>query len=157
MKDHITDGSGLFTRMQINVCIFHGWIVGWAAMTFGSALALSMFNRNPSGFLQAAYDGFQIADAVPPMGKLSLGAIFATLLLFSRSSKYRRIGPIFAGAIAFALALVLPTSYYPVESKVGLLWLLHPTCGAIGGVVAAFVVSRCELKRDASNVKQIPR
>ena len=148
MKDHITEGRGLFARVQINVCIFHGWIVGWATMTFGSALALSMLNGNPSGFLQAAYDGFQVADAVPPMGKLSLGVIFATLLIFSRFSRYRRIGPLIAGAIAFGIALVLPTSYYPVESKAGLLWILHPMCGAIGGMVAAFVVSRCELKRN---------
>lgn len=151
------ESGGLIARMPIKACTFHGWIVGWAVMTFGSALTLSMLDRNSTGFAETAYDAFQVADLVPPIGKLSLGLTFAALLLLARHSNYLRIGASIAGAIAFAIALILPTSYYPEESKAGLLWLTHPACGAIGGLVAALVISRCDLRgKSASANGQTP-
>jgi hypothetical protein len=152
MSDPSKKGRGsMIARISINACAFHGWIVGWAVMTFGSALMVSILGEGSNGIAGTAFNGFEIADAIPPIGKLTLGSIFAALLYLGHRAGFQRIGAPIAGAIAFAAALILPISYYPEESNSGLLWLVHLASGAVGGLIALLVGTRCDRRRKSAN------
>ena len=86
-------------------------MVTWALITFASA-ALRVTGSSASNL--AGYAGlvFNAADAVPPLAKISFGAMLALAIFIGL--KTRAVVTAVAIPAAFALCLlVLPVAYYP--------------------------------------------
>lgn len=152
--DQWRTGSAI-TRRAVGVCAIHGWLVGWATIVFSSALVVSAQNRTSADLGRFGYQTFQVADAVPPFAKLSLGALYAILLYLDHRT-HGRLGPYgapFAGVLAFVIALMLPVSYYPPENSHGLMWLGHIACGAMGGLLGRHISARCKRRRGGTTAE----
>jgi hypothetical protein len=140
-------GVEFLTRIS---CDLQGWIVGWATTIFASATVHAC--QTGSGMTAGALAAhmLDIADAVPPVGKLTLGGLFALMLLASsgirRSRASAAVVPVAAGAAAMASALALPIGYYPAE--LGLEALAHLFAGALGGAAFAAARAACRIRKE---------
>lgn len=149
VTDTEQQGGSVIAWRSSTVCAVHGWLVGWATIVFSSALLVSTRNGIPADLSHIGYDTFQVADAVPPLAKLSLGALYA-ILIYVDHRTHCRMGPFggaVAGVLAFLIALMLPVSYYPSGSSHGLIWLGHVACGAAGGLLGSRISARCTRQR----------
>jgi hypothetical protein len=127
-------------------CELTGWIVAWAVSVYASALVRALQTDPHAGRL-AGLPGavFDTADDVPPLAKLTLGAVLLALpLLSSRLSggfAFRLALGAAGGLLAMAVALLLPVGYYPAPPGA---WLApHLFCGILGGALYAVVSDRC--------------
>lgn len=124
---------------------FVGWITAWAAVTFASAALFAQQHSDwPAGWADRLLAVWDVANAVPPAGKLSFGITFAVALIISGLSgdkgAVRMASGVGAVAGSFALAaFIYPVSYYPSDLT-HLEAALHVAlAAAIGGT--AFIAS----------------
>ena len=89
---------------------FTAWMTTWAVITFASA-AVETGVSGPANPLDYAGRVFAVADAVPPLAKLALGALLA-LAVYAASKTYAVLVLAATPFVFFVCLCVLPFGYY---------------------------------------------
>ena len=138
-------------------CVAQGWVAGWAVTTFASAALFTFQSGQVQSYSNVLRSVFEVADQVPPEGKLTYGFSLALAVLATRTVARTHatllFGVLVASVASMASALwIVPVNYYPNITDFGALWVtLHLLAASIGGGALFFTAWICARRKETKS------